>query len=85
MKHRRVKSYVRLFDDLGCEILEISITGSVHLKLTVTYRGNRRFFIAPVSPSDSQRGFKNFRADVKKWIKSLTESAQHDNRPQTHT
>lgn len=84
MKHKRIKAYVHLFDDLGCELLSITVTGSVHLKLVVTYQGNRRFFIAPVSPSDSQRGFKNFRSDVKKWIRSITEKAADDNSPRPH-
>ena len=64
----RVKPFLKVFDDLGIEIVDTQVTGSNHYKVTVTACGNRKFFIAPNSPSD-RKSYLNFRAMVKRWQK----------------
>jgi hypothetical protein len=71
MNLQRVKPYTELISELGCEVTDISVTGSCHYKIAVTSQGKSRFFIAPFSGSD-RRGLKNFRADVKRWMKSIS-------------
>ena len=68
---RRLKDFKEVFSELGCHLDTTEVTGNCHLKFFVTYNGNKRFFIAPVSTSDKRRCVLNFRGDVARWIKSL--------------
>lgn len=65
-----IKPFLKVFDDLGIEVVDTTITGSNHYKITVTASGNRKFFIASNSPSDS-KSFRNFRAMVRRWYRGM--------------
>jgi len=81
MNHRRLKPYYEVFDELGCRLVDTSTTGHNHYKMVVSCNGHERFFIAPYSPSDTWRGLKNFRSDVKKWVTSTKQCGDcHDPR-----
>ena len=64
------KPFLKVFDDLGIQVVDTTVTGSNHYKVTVTASGNRKFFIVPKSPSD-RRGVLNFRAMVKRWHREM--------------
>jgi hypothetical protein len=79
---RSLKNALGVFDDLGCEVIKHSVTGKTHYKIVVTFEGNEKFFIAPSTPSDG-RALKNFRCDVKKWLRSIS-SGEYDGNRGTH-
>lgn len=61
------RSLMRVFEDLGLEVVNTEMTGSNHYKFTtINSNGETRFFIAPNTPSD-HRSMLNFRAEVKRW------------------
>jgi len=70
---KRLRRYVEYLSEHDIELLDASMTGSCHYKLSVTSRGSRRFFIAPFSPSD-RRGFENWKSDVRKWLREISPS-----------
>lgn len=71
MMHRQnVRPYLKVFDDLGIDIIDAEVTGHSHYKITVTSQGRRKFFIAPRSASD-YRAIKNFKSQVRRWQRSL--------------
>jgi hypothetical protein len=70
MSRRRLKPYLKVFEDLDIQILEIGSTGSCHHKVIAESNGHKRFFIVPFSSSD-RRGLLNFKSDVRKWVQSL--------------
>jgi hypothetical protein len=65
----RVDPYLKVFNDLGIEIVSTARTGSCHYKITATYKDHRKFFIAASSVSD-HRAIQNFRSEVKRWKRS---------------
>ena len=67
---KRLRPLIKVFDDLGIEIVSIEATGSSHYKMTVEAKGTRRFFIASFSSSD-RRSLLNFRGDVRRWINNI--------------
>lgn len=71
--NRRLKPYIKYLSEHDIEVLEATVTGSCHYKLSVTSRGNRHFFITPYSPSD-RRSFENWKSDVRKWLREITPS-----------
>lgn len=71
---RRVKDFKEVFTELGCHLDSTEVTGACHFKFFVTYNGNKRFFIGPMSTSDKRRGILNFRGEVVRWIRSLQEA-----------
>jgi len=66
---KRIQPYLTVFTELGATIDRLERTGSTHYKIIATSNGKTRFFVAPFSASDN-RALKNFRADVKRWVKS---------------
>ena len=70
MNTKRMKEFHRIFDDLGLPVLGTEMTRSGHYKITTECEGDRRFFVAPYSPSD-HRAVKNFDAEVKRWKRSI--------------
>lgn len=72
---RRIKPYLDVFNEFGCQLMDIESTGSCHHKIYVAKGPDQRFFIAPFSGSD-HRGLKNFRSDVRKWVMELDENPQ---------
>lgn len=67
-----IRNYLKVLDDLGVKVIDTTVTGSSHYKITVTSNGNRQFFIASRSPSD-HKTIRNFRAMVKRWKRSTQE------------
>jgi hypothetical protein len=67
-----IREYIKVIDDLGLRVINTSVTGSNHYKITVTSRGKRKFFVASRSPSD-HKTIRNFREMVKRWQRSLQE------------
>lgn len=65
---KRLRTYLDVFDKLGVKVSALERTGTTHYKIRVVKDGRSRFFIAPFSPSDG-RAFKNFRSDVRRWVK----------------
>ena len=75
MKLRQnVSPYFKVFDDLGVEVVDTTVTGSNHYKFIVTSGGNRSVFIGSRSSSD-HRTIKNFKSNVKRWKKSLQQES----------
>jgi hypothetical protein len=67
---KRAQPFLKVFDELGIEIVDTEMTGSCHYKFKVTACGNCKFFIASYSSSD-HRALMNFRSDVKRWKSQL--------------
>jgi hypothetical protein len=63
--------YLQAFEVAGCKVIRVT-HGGKHMQLTVAHADHTHLFIAPVSPSD-RRGVLNFKSDVRKWVRSLTE------------
>jgi len=83
---KRLRPFLEYLESLGLEVLEITTSGSSHYKITVTLGGNRRFFMAPYSPSD-RRAFENWKSNIRKWIKEVEHDAQANrtgSKPQLH-
>lgn len=78
MSQKRLQRYTDYLESLGLRVGEITTAGSGHYKITVTHRGNRRFFMAPYSTSD-RRSFENWKSDVRKWMKEIDSAAQENN------
>lgn len=72
LNRQNVRPYLKVFDDLGLQVVDAEVTGSNHYKITVTYHGKHRFFIASRSESD-HRSLHNFRALVKRWQRSVAQ------------
>lgn len=70
---QNVRPYLKVFDDLGLQVVDAEVTGSNHYKITVTAHGKRRFFIVSRSESD-YRSLSNFRAMVRRWKRSMASS-----------
>lgn len=69
VNRHNVRPYLKVFDDLGLEVVDTEVTGSNHYKITVTSGDKRCFFIAPRSASDV-RSLQNFKSLVKRWKRS---------------
>lgn len=83
---KRLQRYLEYLESLGLRVGEITTAGSGHYKITVTHRGNRRFFVVPYSTSD-HRSFENWKSNVRKWMKEVDSVAQENNtraKPQLH-
>jgi hypothetical protein len=65
-----VRPYLKVFDDLGIDIVDTRVNGRSHYEITVTSQGTTCFFVAPRSASD-HRALQNFRSQVKRWKRSL--------------
>jgi hypothetical protein len=74
---KRLRNYLDVIIELGCEVDDVCYTGSSHYKIQVTSSGNKRFFIVPFSASD-HRALKNFNSDIKRWLRSTTDSGEHN-------
>lgn len=55
---------------LGVVIDEFGYTGKGHSKLSLAFRGKKKVFFAPSSPSD-YRGRRNLIGEIRKWTRSL--------------
>jgi hypothetical protein len=51
----------------GVDKVCVDYSGSNHLRIQVTSRGDDRLFITAGSPSDV-RGRKNLKSDIKRWV-----------------
>lgn len=70
LNRQNVKAYLKVFDDLGIEVVDTKVNGRSHYKIVVTSEGNQRFFVAPRSSSD-YRALANFKSQVRRWQRSL--------------
>ena len=70
---KRLRPYLDVFEELGAKVDRLERTGSTHYKIIVTSHGKTRFFVAPFSSSDN-RSIKNFRADVRRWVRSVNDT-----------
>ena len=69
---RTIKPYAEHLEPVGIPIEDVSTTAGVQFKLLVTFVGNRRFFIVANSSSD-HRAFLNWKSDVRKWVRGLSQ------------
>lgn len=65
----RVDPYLKVFDDLGIEIISTARTGSCHHKIVASYKDHQKFFIAGSSRAE-YRALENFKSEVKRWKRS---------------
>lgn len=77
IRPKRLRNYLDILDKSGCKVEDVYPTGNNHYKIQVTSRGNKRFFIVPFSASD-HRALKNFNSDIKRWLRSTTDSGEHN-------
>lgn len=70
---KRIRPFLDVLENEGCEVIDLAITGSCHYKITVTSNGKKRFFVASLSGSDV-RAVKNFRSDVRRWVREIMPS-----------
>ncbi len=71
---KRLRPYLEHLESLGLRVANVEVSGSSHYKITVTYKGKRRFFIAAYSTSD-RRSFENWKSDARKWKKEVENAA----------
>ena len=65
----RVDSYLRVFEDIGVDVVSVSRTGSCHYKITASCNDQQKFFIAGSSKAE-YRALENFKSEVKRWKRS---------------
>lgn len=69
----RIDTYLKVFEDVGVDVVSVSSTGSCHYKITATCNNQQKFFIAGSSKAE-YRGLQNFKAEVKRWKRSTEET-----------
>lgn len=73
MKRHLVRQYERTAERFGCSVVDVSVTGGKHVKMTLRHGDRTRFFILPSSPSD-HRFLLNYRRDVRRWVYRMGET-----------
>ncbi len=63
---KQLREYKHAAEKLGASVEEVSLNGHYHLKLKV--RDCLRVFVIASTGSES-RGIKNFKSQVKRWIR----------------
>ena len=69
---KSIKERENVLQSFGIHITDVERTGKAHIKFRVEYLGNKRIFVCPSSGSDCARGIKNFKGDVTKWVKEIS-------------
>jgi hypothetical protein len=69
-RYKPPRDYIKVFDRLGVNVVNTTMTGSSHYKITAECNGQTRFFIASNSGSD-HRAVQNFESEIKKWQRSV--------------
>lgn len=69
-RHKNQRTLVKIIEDTGAVVDEITHGHGSHIKIHVTYRGITRTFIATTSETDP-RAVKNFKADARRWVKFI--------------
>lgn len=71
-QRKRLNEYLDKIIDLPVQVKSCTVTRSNHVKVTLQFGEETRFFIASGSSSDV-RSWRNFRGSVVKWIKEKGE------------
>jgi hypothetical protein len=70
MMQRHIREVVDTVKALGVTVIDLSMTGKSHYKLTLGYDGQSRFFIVASSPSD-YHALKNAKSEVVRWLRRV--------------
>jgi hypothetical protein len=70
IKRRHIRQYLTYLEKMSVEVESVGVTGSTHIKIGVTSKGNHRNFTLPSTPSD-HRSFLNWKCDVRKWLNTI--------------